>query len=1193
MPRVLDLLERRSLTQRLFIGFAAVVVMAITVGLHGMSALQDVREELRSLYEVELRSVSELKEAQLRLTRLGRSLRQAILDDQSAERELSVREAQESAALTDASIDEVRRRSPPEDADLMRQFEVAHASYRRLLDQAIRLVLVNQVGQAQSLVASAEFVDAGRRANQTLTQLAQANERRAKGTVDRMDAHSSRSAWLTAALLGVGLLVSLWVAYQVSLSIQQPLQRLRDAIDELARGRLDVVVPHAGDSNELGSLAKSVVVLQGKAQSLESELWVKSQVTDITGQLQEVNTVDALCQRFVDLATPRLQAALASIYLLEAPSGVLRRVGAYALDEEGRSSRREIRVGEGLVGACAQSGRAVSLAGLPEAYARVQSGTGGTHASHLELRPVGHAGRVQAVVEFAALAPLTPDARALLDALLPILSLNLEILDRSRKTENLLAKTQQQEDALRVTEAWFRSIIESAPDGMLVVDSTGVITLANASAASMFGYGHSELVGMQVDALVPLSARGHHASHRAGYLATGGTRQMGANSLSLRGCRKYGTEFPVEVGLATLPEREGKGPMVCVSVRDITQRKQEERVLARQRAAMQKVLENSPIGMVIEADNQLRYVNPEFAQLFGVNTGDSADRLNVPVEVRRRISQRLRDGETLRNIEFRRARADGQMGHFLATYALIDHEGTEGTMGWVVDISERARVERLKKEFISTVSHELRTPLTSIRGSLSLVVNGVVGELPAAAKPLIQIAHHNSERLILLVNDILDMEKLEAGRMDFDVQEHELMPLVHQAVDANRPYAQQHQVEYAIEETDPQALVRVDANRFMQVLANLLSNAAKFSSAGQRVSVGVTRRDDQVRIEVRDRGPGISEEFRGRIFQKFAQADSSDTRKKGGTGLGLNITKSMVERMGGRIGFESEPHVLTTFFIEFPVVQPAAKGPAQDKQEAGAVPEVSIAESSAVLVCEDDPDIASLLRMMLQQGGLVADVALSAAEAKSKLAAGRYRALTVDLDLPDQSGTSLIQELRDAPGTRDLPIVVVSAHVEQGRKALSGDAFSVVEFIDKPIDERRLGAAMRRALRGGGLASRPRVLHVEDDPDIVMLVKTIASDIAEVISAGSVAQAQELLSRHHFDLAILDLSLPDGDGFKLVPKLNSASPPVPVVVFSAREVSSNQASEQKLKAALLKSRDQDSELLATIRRLIGDFPPAP
>ena len=490
-------------------------------------------------------------------------------------------------------------------------------------------------------------------------------------------------------------------------------------------------------------------------------------------------------------------------------------------------------------------------------------------------------------------------------------------------------------------------------------------------------------------------------------------------------------------------------------------------------------------------------------------------------------------------------------------------------------ITELNKVERMKSEFISTVSHELRTPLTSIRGSLGLIMGGVGGELPVQAKTLAEIAHKNSERLILLVNDILDMEKIEAGKMEFDMQPVKLMPLLEQALEGNRAYGEQYKVSYEIESGMPEAMVRVDANRLLQVFANLLSNAAKFSPAGGKVSVAVGRADGRIRVEIKDRGFGIADEFKNRIFQKFAQADSSDTRKKGGTGLGLSITKAMVEQMGGSIGFDSQPNILTTFFIEFPVWQDAAVF-IHDLAK--------LEHGKRVLICEDDHDIAALLRLMLEQAGLTSDIAYDAAQAKQMLAQRGYAAMTLDVGLPDQDGIALIRELRTNPATATLPIVVVSAKAIEGRKELNGEAFNVIDWISKPIDQEQLVAALNQAVRQAS-DTRPRVLHVEDDPDVSLVVNTIVGEFAEIDNAASIAGARRMLEQNHYDLAILDISLPDGSGMELLPLLNSATPHIPVMVFSAREVALENM--QEVTSALVKSRTDNTQLLATIKRLIG------
>jgi PAS domain S-box-containing protein len=236
---------------------------------------------------------------------------------------------------------------------------------------------------------------------------------------------------------------------------------------------------------------------------------------------------------------------------------------------------------------------------------------------------------------------------------------------------------------------------------------------------------------------------------------------------------------------------------------------------------------------------------------------------------------------------------------------------------FVHDISRRREVERLKDEFVSTVSHELRTPLTAIYGSLNLVNSGMAGELPPDAKELIAISHDSTERLIRLVNDILDVERIASGKVEYRMARQPLRPLVEQAIRDTRAYAEGLGIEMRFAE-GPELHAEMDGDRIVQVCVNLLSNAIKFSPPGGTVEVAVTRHDDRVRVSVVDHGEGIAPEFGARLFERFAQADATDRRTKGGTGLGLNICRSIVQAQGGTIAFESEPGVRTEFFFELP-----------------------------------------------------------------------------------------------------------------------------------------------------------------------------------------------------------------------------------------------------------------------------------
>ncbi|NKD54057.1 PAS domain S-box protein [Haematospirillum sp. H4890] len=241
-------------------------------------------------------------------------------------------------------------------------------------------------------------------------------------------------------------------------------------------------------------------------------------------------------------------------------------------------------------------------------------------------------------------------------------------------------------------------------------------------------------------------------------------------------------------------------------------------------------------------------------------------------------------------------------------------------IGVVRDISERKRVERMKSEFVSTVSHELRTPLTSIRGSLGLVGAGAAGVLPEKANELIHIAHSNCERLIRLVNDILDIQKIEAGRMVFDMQVIDFSDVIRRSITDNEAFANQYKVKVIAAALPDHVMVHGDRDRLFQVVTNLLSNAVKFSPSGGAVNVGVQLSGPMVHLTVEDFGPGIPESFRDDIFQKFSQADSTDRRAKGGTGLGLSIAKAIVEHHGGHIGFHSVEGQGTTFYVDIPAV---------------------------------------------------------------------------------------------------------------------------------------------------------------------------------------------------------------------------------------------------------------------------------
>jgi len=619
--------------------------------------------------------------------------------------------------------------------------------------------------------------------------------------------------------------------------------------------------------------------------------------------------------------------------------------------------------------------------------------------------------------------------------------------------------------------------------------------------------------------------------------------------------------------------------------REIIERKRAEAELTANAARLSAMDEASPLGsFVADADGRCLHVNATYQRItgypaeamIGANWYAGID----PVD-RDRVLSEWRDAsqnDLTFATECSFLRADGSTTWISCKAAAMrDGQRLLGYVGTFEDISDRKRVERMKNEFISTVSHELRTPLTSIMGALGLLEGGVAGGLADEAKKLIGIAHKNSERLVRLISDILDIEKIESGAMHFDLQPRELQHLIEQAVAANHHYAELFGVTFAIVERLPGVMAKMDSDRLMQVMTNLMSNAAKFSPRGGTVELRLMRQGSTIRFSVTDHGPGIPEDFHSKMFQKFSQADASDSRQKGGTGLGLSISKAIVEHMGGTIGFETARGVGTTFHVDLPEWREAADALVATAGEAEPF-------QPKVLVCEDDRDVAALISMMLKNAGYHPVPAYDAATARRLLAEDNFVAMTLDIRLPDMDGKAFMRELRSSPATHELPIVVVSVHPRAPQQQGVIDGLGVIDWLSKPIDQERLIEAMRRGTQHPA-DGKIRVLHVEDDPDVCQIVQSLAGGIAQVQPAASFQEARHLLSSQRFDLVILDIELPDGSGWDLLPLIEAQFPPLPVLVFSAQTVSSKESG--RVAAALVKSHATNPEILGAILALAG------
>ena len=508
-------------------------------------------------------------------------------------------------------------------------------------------------------------------------------------------------------------------------------------------------------------------------------------------------------------------------------------------------------------------------------------------------------------------------------------------------------------------------------------------------------------------------------------------------------------------------------------------------------------------------------------------------------------------------------------------------------------LDERSELDTLKDEFISTVSHELRTPLTSIRGSLGLLSSGVMGSLDPKAQNLLRIAVTNTDRLIRLINDILDLERMESGRAPLQLRRCSLHELAISAVDTMTSMADAAAVH--IELTTAGAadglFFDADSDRILQVLTNLLSNAVKFSPAASTIRIQAESTSDSILLRVSDEGRGIPTEKLDNIFDRFQQVEPSDARQKGGTGLGLAICRTIVQQHSGSIWAQRNLGPGTTFYVMLPRTARAS-----DAQLPA--PPLPVGEG-CILVCDDDASIRTIVCEHLTQQGYECLEATSGEQALTLAAQNRVEAILLDLYMPGLSGWETLQRLRDDPATAAIPVVVLSVLSPILRREIAGDAQG---WVQKPFNEHLLFAELGRVLRRGD--GPAQILLVEDDYDLAsVVVASFEQADVHVKHASTRQQAIRHCVAHRPDLLILDLTLPDGDGFSFIewmrqqPGLDT----LPLVVYSGREISDVEMGKLRLGPTefLTKARVQPKEVeelvLSMVRRLrrLGELNGAP
>jgi signal transduction histidine kinase/CheY-like chemotaxis protein len=499
------------------------------------------------------------------------------------------------------------------------------------------------------------------------------------------------------------------------------------------------------------------------------------------------------------------------------------------------------------------------------------------------------------------------------------------------------------------------------------------------------------------------------------------------------------------------------------------------------------------------------------------------------------------------------------------------------------DVTREREVDRMKTEFVALVSHELRTPLTSIKGYVDLILEGEVGEINAQQEKFLNIVGNNATRLVSLINDLLDISRIESGKVGLTRDRLDLAAIIQNVANSLAPQIEAKRQTLAVELPAWLPGVWGDADRVTQIVTNLLSNAYKYTPLGGtlRIAADATRLSGFVRVDITDSGVGLSADEQEKLFTKFYRARNRATQDVGGTGLGLSITRSLVEMHGGEISVQSAPGAGSTFAFTLPVL--AGTGELTRSL-------APLAGGGHILVVEDEPDIAALLRRYLERAGYQTSVAHTAADALRIARAEQPDLITLDVMLPDDDGFGVLEALRADARTRDLLVMLLSIMPDDGQGKLLG----AVDYLNKPVSERLLLERIGRLLAD---APASLVLVADDDPDVRALIAGHLRRAGHrVMEAADGAEALRLAWASAPNLALLDVKMPVMDGVATLRALREtpATRALPVIMMTASPgvLDSCRSAITELGATLLIQKPfTAAELAAAIGRELAPLVP--
>ena len=1112
MKNVIQIFERSQLTIKLVIGFGFTIMIALITGIITLNSTAEIKNVAKKSFETNLFGISHLQESNIDLLYIERSVRQIALSRTLEKKETAKRDLQHSQQLLQTELEESKKLIFRDtEKEKIKQFEDMYAIYLAKVDHALELIDqekrdVNQGLTVSEFLVSPEYLIAVNNADDKLTEIVNQKKLDTVATINLVQEKYDQSLAIAVYLLSGGLIGATLLAILITLSIRRPLNKLVICINDISLSQLDDDVPYTNYKNELGAIAKSVHLLQQEAKKFNATYLIEGQLTKINQTIQKATEF----KEFGDLLSAEiafnLQLVYGALYMIDEQQTQLERVGGYGCDDHLHTKRFEW--GQGLVGQVAKDQKHVILSQKKGCDICVSTGLGKLAVDHIYLAPIIHQSKVLGVIEMGSLHPFETEQIHLIELLLESIPEKIQLLAGNAATLELLNKTKTQADELAASELQLRVRGEELEEN-------------NAKLAEQARYLEEQSDELEQQKITLLDQREELERSRE---ILSQTEERTRLLLSAVGDGIIGLNTHGEITFSNLAADQllgyDKDELIGKSINTMLHYAHTDGTMLPD--------EVSPVNLTLN-DGKVRHIDHD--ALWRKDGG--------PISVEYTTTAVFKDDQIQGSVVIFRDITERK----LAQEALLNAK----------IVAEDAT--KAKSDFLANMSHEIRTPMNAIIGMSALALKT---NLDQKQQNYIQKVSSAAKNLLGIINDILDFSKIEAGKLSMEASDFILEDVLEQLADLSIIKAREKNIELLFDiSTDiPTALIG-DALRLGQVLINLVNNAIKFTEKGN-VTLTIKRishSSDEInlRFEVKDTGIGLSEHQRNKLFNAFSQADESTTRKYGGTGLGLTISKKLVELMKGEIGVESEPGVGSTFYFNAHFgIQPTQRQLSLTAQELNGL---------KILVIDDYPAAREIMTTMLNslkfdtlsvEDGFKALQLLETAETQGK----PYDLVFVDWHMPDMNGNETIEYIRTSGKLTTIPAMVVITADSREDLNFPSDMQFVKGVIAKPINPSMLLDSILNAL-GKEAAQKTRksekeasnkeaenkvkgafLLLVEDNivnQELALEILKGADIRVDVANNGE--EAVHKIRHSNYDGVLMDCQMPVMDGFQATRKI--------------------------------------------------------